>query len=124
MRATAGRKPRQAGTGPSERPKAPRTSVTGYWLDGRRYGVENGRAMIEALCNQLIEETGDDFDRRIAPLRTTNRFSSAPRGKAVQLRNGTFLDVTLSTANISELARRVVAAVRGSDAGFEIELAE
>ena len=111
--ATPGSESRPAGTVPSERRKALRTSVTAYWLDGRRYRVENGRAMIEALCNQLIEETGDDFDRRIAPLRTANRFSSAPRGRAVQLRNGTFLDVTLSTANISELARRVVVAVRG-----------
>ena len=124
VRATSGSEPQRAGMAPSERRIAPRTSVTAYWLDGRRYDVENGRAMIEALCNQLIGETGEDFDRRIAPLRTANRFSPAPRGKAVQLRNGTFLDVTLSTANISELARRVVTAVRGTDDGFRIELAE
>ena len=106
------------------RRNAPRTTVAAYWLDGRRHPVPHGRAMIEELCNQLIEEHGDLFDQLVAPLRTANRFSSAPRGKAVRLQNGTYLDVTLSTANIRDLARRVLLAVRGNDDGFRIELAE
>ena len=117
-------RPSSAREAAPSRERAPRTSIAAYWLDGRRHEVAHGRAMIEELCNRLIEETGDQFDRLVAPLRTSNRFSSSPSGSAVMLRNGTYLDVTLSTANISDLARRVVRTVRGTDDGFRIELAD
>ena len=106
-------------------PRRRRRSPVAFSLDGARYSVRNWGDLLERVCNLLIDSTGSSrFSELVAPLRTANRFSTSPRGKARRLTNGLFLDVTLSADNSERLARDVVARVRGSDDGFRIELAE
>lgn len=96
------------------RRKAPGTSPTSFSLDGRSRPVNNWPDLLIAVCNLLIEETGDRFAERISGLRTKTRFTPTPEGtKPRQLANGMWLDVTLSANNSGSLARNVVRAVRG-----------
>ncbi len=77
----------------------------------------------------MASEAGPSFEARVADLRGRKRvyFSRHPGDlfAAVRLEHSDlFVEGNLSANNCVRFARRVLVAVRGSDAGFRIELAE
>ena len=133
-RATPPQRPPRGGPVATEENGAPVQDFTGlrpaaFVLDGVRYEATRWNEVLRGTCDQMAKEAGSDFRQRVATLRGKNRlyFSNDPNDLHQPLRlNNTrlFVDGKFSANDCARLARRVVEAVRGSDAGFEIKLAE
>ena len=100
-----------------------------FQLDGERYEVRSWRRMLVRLSEELTKEAGSAFSERVANVRGRKRpyFSSS----AADLREplqipGTdiYVEGNVSAAQAERIARLTLTAVRGSDDGFDIELAE
>ena len=83
--------------------------------------------MLPRLCEQIAKETGPAFSQRIARLPGQPYLkTSVPDSADWILVGGTdrYVYVNITGDVAVERAHRLVRAVRGSDTGFEIELAE
>ena len=111
------------------RRKTPSVSPAAFRLDGESHEVTSWRWMLVALCERLAELEGDAFEERVANVRGRRRpYFSSSRG---ELRKplrvfGTrlFVEGNVSAAQAERIARLTLIAVRGTDDGFRIELAE
>ncbi len=125
--------PRTAPPGPSREEPEP-TSFTGrtpaaFWLGSSRLEVATWRAMLSAVCSLMASETGPKFSENAKKIRGRKRIYFSTQAKelvrAVSIENtDLYVEGNLSANDCVRLARRVVAAVRGNDDGFRIELAE
>ncbi len=100
-----------------------------FWVDGNRYEVALWNEVLRRTCEQLAQEVGPAFAERVAQLRGRQRlyFSSSTADLRQPLGiPGTdlYVEGNWSADGCVRLARRVLVAVRGSDEGFRIELAE
>lgn len=127
-RAAAQRRRSARGQATQSRQKAPPERVSAFVLDGTRVDVTNWPNMLVQLCNLLAEHSGTSFAERVSSLQGRLRpwFSPSAEGyiRPRQLVNGLFLETGLSAKDSQQRARRIVTAVRGSDDGFSVELAE
>ena len=104
-------------------------SPAAFRLDGERLEAARWNEVLRGTCEQLAHDLGPAFAGQVAHLQGKRRpyFSSTPSDLRVPLRipaADLYVEGNFSANDCVRLARRVVAAVRGSDAGFEIELAE
>ena len=108
--------------------KRPPRRIAAFWLDNRRHQAAQWQDMLVGVCNLLISETGPQFPQLVAGLqgRVRPRFAPSPDGyiRPRRLSNGMFTDTNLNANDSERRAREVLRAVRGSDDGFRIELAE
>ena len=100
-----------------------------FELDGARHEVASWRQLLRVLCAYLASQTGPAFAERVTEVRGRERpyFSASGAGLREPLEiPGADLHVegNLNAKNCRDLARRVLVAVRGSDDGFQIELAQ
>ena len=100
-----------------------------FWVDGNRYEVALWNEVLRRTCEQLAQEVGPAFAERVAQLRGRQRLyfssSTADLRKPLSI-PGTnlYVEGNWSADDCVRLARRVLVAVRGTDDGFRIELAE
>ena len=82
--------------------------------------------MLVELCNLLAAEAGASFEHKVLPIRGTKRpyFAKepAPLREPVPIGAGLFVDGFLDANSYARLMRRIVRAVRGTDAAFRIEV--
>lgn len=125
--------PRTAPPQPSREEPEPKSftgrTPTAFWLGGSRREVATWRAMLSAVCSLMASEAGPEFGENAKSIRGRKRvyFSVQAQDlvRAVSIENtDLYVEGNLSANDCVRLARRVVAAVRGSDDGFRIELAE
>ena len=105
------------------------TQVAAFWLDNARYEVTSWRRMLVRLSEQLVSEAGPVFAERVLPVRGRTRayFSRQPTDLFEPLKIAgadLYVEGNFSANDCVRHARRVLIAVRGSDDGFDIELAE
>ena len=103
--------------------------VAAFWLDGNRYEAARWNEVLRGICERLATEAGPAFAERVVHLRGRRRpyFSSSPSDLRVPLQvpgADLYAEGNFSANDCVRLARRVLIAVRGSDDGFDIELAE
>ncbi len=103
--------------------------IAAYRLDGTRHGVRSWPHSVQEVCDQLAGEAGAAFAERVADVRGRTRVYLSERPDDLQrprsLTNSHIsVEGNVGPDRAVRLARRVLVAVRGSDAGFEIELAE
>ena len=104
-------------------------SPAAFWLDGSRHEVARWRAVLQGVCGLMAADSGLGFGDRVAHLRGRTRpyFSREPGDlfRAVSIEGSDwFVEGNLSANDCVRLAQRTLRAVRGSDNGFRIELAE
>ena len=104
-------------------------SPAAFWLDGNRYEAARWNEVLRGICERLATEAGPAFAERVVHLRGRRRpyFSSSPSDLRVPLQvpgADLYAEGNFSANDCVRLARRVLIAVRGSDDGFDIELAE
>ena len=101
-----------------------------FWLDNNRYEATQWTDVLRGVCDQLAKEAGATFDERALSLRAgTGRllFSEEPDrlSRPMQLEHSRlYVSAYLRGDRCVGLARRVLVAVRGSDDGFHVEVAE
>ena len=100
-----------------------------FILDGTLHEVTSWRRMLVSLSEQLVSEDGGAFEERVLPLKGRKRsyFSRKPADLVAPLAisgSGLYVEGNLSANDCASVARRVLIAVRGSVAGFEIRPAE
>lgn len=137
------RKPRQtasqsasATTEPPRRPSVEptRTDFTGkqpvaFWLGGDRYEVTRWKTLLQGVCGVLAAQSGEHFGEQVRGLRGTKRiYFSTSRDDLVEplaiANSDFFVESHFSANDCVRRAREALIAVRGSDDGFRIELAE
>ena len=104
-------------------------SPAAFWLDGNRYEAARWNEVLRGICERLATEAGPAFAERVVHLRGRRRpyFSSSPSDLRVPLQvpgADLYAEGNFSANDCVRHARRVLTAVRGSDDGFDIELAE
>ena len=103
--------------------------LAAFWLDGIRHEVGSWPLMVRTLSEQLMAEAGPAFDERVATVRGRTRryFSNRPddltHPRALANSN-LHVEGNLGPDGAVRVARQTLAAVRGNDDGFRIELAE
>ena len=127
--------PQESVTTPPAAPETPdRATFAGrrlaaFWLDGIRHEVGSWPLMVRTLSEQLMDEAGPTFDERVATVRGRTRryFSNRPddltHPRALANSN-LHVEGNLGPDAAVRVARQTLTAVRGSDDGFRIELAE
>ena len=124
--------PPPAGETRRRRRKKPK-SLTGrkpvaFILNGQRVAVSQWRQLIVETCNLLAVLSGPSFEQKVLLIRGTKRpyFSRDPNPlrEPVPLAGNLFFDGLLNANSSDRFVRRVVHAVLGPDAVFEIELAQ
>ena len=103
--------------------------MAAFWLDGERYEVRSWPQLVQALSDRLVNETGAAFSEGVANVRGRTRayFSEQPDDLTHprKLTNSSlYVEGNLGPDRAARLARRVLTAVRGTDDGFRVELAE
>ncbi len=124
-----------AGSSPlsSVEARAPESSTgrrpVGFVLDGASYEVTTWKGVLHKVCVLLAAEPGTNFGEHATHVRGAKRLYFSRR--ATDLRaplaiSGTdyFVESHFSANDCVRLTRRILVAVRGSDDGFRIELAE
>ena len=111
------------------RRKSPSVSPAAFVLDGVRHEVPSWRQMLVRLSEELVRKEGPAFTERVLPLRGRKRayFSRQPGDLFEPLRiagSDLYVEGNLSALRAQQIARLTLVAVRGSDDGFDIELAE
>ena len=109
--------------------KSPSVPPAAFVLDGVRHEVPSWRQMLVRLSAELVTKEGTAFAERVLPLRGRKRayFSRQPTDLFEPLRivgSDLYVEGNLSAVRARQIARLALNAVRGSDAGFEIVLAE
>ena len=104
-------------------------SPAAFWLDGNRYEAARWNEVLRGICERLATEAGPAFAERVVHLRGRRRpyFSSSPSDLRVPLQvpgADLYAEGNFSANDCVRHARRVLNAVRGTDDGFDIELAE
>ena len=104
-------------------------SPAAFWLDGSRHEVARWRAVLQGVCGLMAADSGLGFGDRVAHLRGRTRpyFSREPGDlfRAVSIEGSDwFVEGNLSANDCVRVARQTLTAVRGTDDGFRIELAE
>ena len=105
------------------RPKA-------FWLHENRYEATQWSEVLRGVCDQLAKEAGAAFDDRVLSLSGSKGrlyFSEEPGQlrRPMPLKHSRLYVSRFYRADRCErLARRVLVAVRGSDDGFRVELAD
>ncbi|MYB41949.1 MAG: hypothetical protein F4X76_07145 [Chloroflexi bacterium] len=122
---------RVRGTVPATRPSTSFTGrrVAAFALDGTKHEVTSWRRLLVRLSEELSKKSGAGFPGMVATVSGRRRpyfSSSASDLREPLLIPGTrlFVEGNVSAVQAERIARLVLTAVRGSDAGFEIELAE
>ena len=100
-----------------------------FWLHDNRHEATRWSEVLRGTCDQLAKETGAAFGERVVHLRGRKRlyFSEEPRRlrQPLQLTHSAlYVEGNFSANNCVRLSRRVLTAIRGSDDGFRIELAD
>ena len=101
-----------------------------FWLHGNRYEATRWSEVLRGVCDQLAKEAGAAFDDRVLSLRvSTGRlyFSEEPGRlrRPMQLKHSRlYVSGYVRADRCVALARRVLAAVCGSDDGFRVEVAD
>jgi len=100
-----------------------------FWLDGDRHEVKRWKAVLQGVCVVLAAQSGERFGELVADLHGTKRvyFSRRPDDLVEPLaiaNSGFFVESHFSANDCVRRAREALVAVRGSDDGFSIELAE
>ena len=103
--------------------------LAAFWLNGVRHEVRSWPLMVRTLSEQLMSEVGPAFDERVAAVRgrTRHYFSTQPDDLTHprQLADShLYVEGNLGPDAAVRVARLTLRAVRGSDDGFRIELAE
>ena len=85
--------------------------------------------MVQTVSERMAEEAGSSFEQRVSPVRGRTRsfFSTNADDlyRPMEVGNsGLYVDGNLSADGCVRLARRIVEAVRGSDASLRIEVEE
>lgn len=98
-----------------------------FWLDETRHEVKSWRWMMVRVCELLADEAGSSFPERVAGLRGRTRAYFSPSGDEhhtpIQISNlEVYVEGNVSARAATRVAKRTVAAVRGSDHGFRVEL--
>ena len=100
-----------------------------FHLDGTRYEIRSWRRLLPGLCEQLAKEAGPALAERVANVRGQRRPYFSPSGaglrRPLQIPDSSlYVEGNISAAQAERIARLTLNAVRGSDDGFDIELAE
>ena len=103
--------------------------IAAFGLGGARYEVRSWPHLVQVLSEQLARETGASFAARVASVRGRTRvyFSEQPNDLQSARRLGDsnlYVEGNLGPDSAVRVARQTLTAVRGSDDGFRIELAE
>ena len=111
------------------RSKTPSVPPAAFLLDGARYEVTSWRQMLVRLSEELVRKEGPSFTERVLPLKGRKRayFSRQPDDLFEPLRiagSDLYVEGNLSALRAERIARLTLIAVRGTDDGFDIELAE
>ena len=104
-------------------------SPAAFRLDGERFEAARWNEVLRGICEQLARDVGPAFAGQVAHLRGKRRpyFSSTPSDLRAPLQvpaADLYVEGNFSANDCVNFARRVLVAVRGSDDGFDIELAE
>ena len=112
----------------------PVTSLTGrrvaaFVLDGTKHEVTSWRRLLVRLSEELSKASGSVFREEVAKVSGRRRpyFSSSAshlREPLLIPNTGLFVEGNVSAAQAERIARLTLNAVRGTDDGFDIELAE
>ena len=127
--------PQERVTAPPAAPEKPdRATFAGrrlaaFWLDNDRVAVTTWPLMVRTLSEQLMADSGAAFTDRVATVRGRTRryFSEQPDDLTHPRRLGDsnlYVEGNLGPDAAVRVARQTLTAVRGSDDGFRIELAE
>ena len=101
-----------------------------FWLHENRYEATQWSEVLRGVCDQLAKEAGAAFDDRVLSLRDSKGhlyFSEEPDRlrRPMQLEHSRLYVSEFSRADrCVRLARRVLVAVRGSEDGFRVEVAD
>ena len=101
-----------------------------FWLHENRYEATRWSEVLRGVCDQLAKEAGATFDDGALSLRaSTGRlyFSEEPSRlrRPMQLKHSRlYVTGYIRADRCVALARRVLVAVRGSDDGFRVEVAD
>ena len=105
------------------------TRPAAFWIDNTRYAATTWREVLTGTCNALLLVMGPAFADAVVPLRGSKwtYFSRAPRPLREPLAlasGGLFVEGKLGANGCTQLALRVLTAVRGPGSTLRIELAE
>ncbi|MDE0407436.1 MAG: type I restriction endonuclease [Alphaproteobacteria bacterium] len=114
---------------PGPAKKRPSIPIEAFWLDGERHEVTRWSLLPARLCEVLARNAGPEFAERIVEMRGRRRphFTRSANELRMPLEiSGTrlYVEGNISAEFAERMARRVLRAIRGSDAGFRIERAE
>ncbi|MDE2695801.1 MAG: hypothetical protein OXH97_04700 [Chloroflexota bacterium] len=100
--------------------------IAAFWLDDAKHEVRSWRDLLPRICARLVSEAGPLFARQISESNSASfvRSSAPDSADWIPIDNsGLYVYVNITADTAVERSRRVLQAVRGSDAGFRIELA-
>ena len=124
-----GSTPRKREAATSEREDFSGRRPRAFCLHGNRYEATRWSEVLRGTCDQLAKEVGAAFGERVAPVRGSKRlyFSEEPDRlhQPLQLTHtALYVEGKFSANDCVRLVRRVLIAVRGSDNGFRVEVAD
>ncbi len=120
---------RSASSVPAEPASFAGRRIAAFWLDNSRYEVASWPLMVRRLSEHLIAEAGPMFAARVETVRGRTRryFSHEPEDLThprALANSNLHVEGNLGPDSAVRVAKLTLKAVRGSDDGFRIELAE